>query len=149
MNEEGLIEIFWEVDGALRAGFDHYQIEFSTIDENAHSTYITQRSDFDKCFYTDKRYAGEKGEYKVYIYFKSEADRPRSLGSLDLEQAEPEVQVVVYGGEIVAEKVTDGIAEFSLAGQEERVVELRFSPVDDWGYKNANYSFNLENCPNI
>ena len=97
-------------------------------------------------------------------------DSPRSLGSLDLEQAEPEVQVeymkedrirlswtypyrsavdVVYGGEIVAEKVTDGIAEFSLAGQEERVVELRFSPVDDWGYKNANYSFNLENCPNI
>ena len=153
VNEEGLIEIFWEVDGALRAGFDHYQIEFSTIDENAHSTYITQRSDFDKCFYTDKRYAGEKGEYKVYIYFKSEADRPRSLGSLDLEQAEPEVQVeymkedrirlswtypyrsavdVVYGGESVAEKVTDGIAEFSLAGQEERVVELRFSPVDDW-----------------
>ena len=42
VNEEGLIEIFWEVDGALRAGFDHYQIEFSTIDENAHSTYITQ-----------------------------------------------------------------------------------------------------------
>lgn len=170
VNEEGLIEIFWEVDGALRAGFDHYQIEFSTIDENAHSTYITQRSDFDKCFYADKRYAGEKGVYKVYIYFKSEADRPRSLGSLDLEQAEPEVQVeymkedrirlswtypyhsavdVVYGGEIVAEKVTDGIAEFSLAGQEERVVELRFSPVGDWGYKNANYSFNLENCPNI
>ena len=65
VNEEGLIEIFWEVDGALRAGFDHYQIEFSTIDENAHSTYITQRSDFDKCFYTDKRYAGEKGEYEV------------------------------------------------------------------------------------
>jgi hypothetical protein len=32
---------------------------------------------------------------------------------------------------------------------EERVVELRFSPVGDWGYKNANYSFNLENCPNI
>ena len=170
VNEEGLIEIFWEVDGALRAGFDHYQIEFSTIDENAHSTYITQRSDFDKCFYADKRYAGEKGVYKVYIYFKSEADRPRSLGSLDLEQAEPEVQVeymkedrirlswtypyhsavdVVYGGEIVAEKVTDGIAEFSLAGQEVRVVELRFSPVGDWGYKNANYSFNLENCPNI
>lgn len=76
VNEEGLIEIFWEVDGALRAGFDHYQIEFSTIDENAHSTYITQRSDFDKCFYADKRYAGEKGVYKVYIYFKSEADRP-------------------------------------------------------------------------
>ena len=56
---------------------------------------------------------------------------------------------VVYGGQIVAEKVTDRIAEFSLAGQEERVVELRFSPVGDWGYKNANYSFNLENCPNI
>lgn len=64
VNEEGLIEIFWEVDGALRAGFDHYQIEFSTIDENAHSTYITQRSDFDKCFYADKRYAGEKGNIR-------------------------------------------------------------------------------------
>ena len=85
-----------------------------------------------------------------------------------MEQAKPQVQVeyrtknrvrlswtypyrsavdVVYGGEVVAEKVTDGVTEFPLAGQEAGMVELRFSPVDNWAYENANYTFNLENYP--
>ncbi|WP_301847694.1 hypothetical protein, partial [uncultured Parabacteroides sp.] len=168
VNEEGLIEISWEVDEAFRDGFDHYQIEFTTLKEGLNYTYIARRSDFDIHSYADKRYAGEKGSYKVYLYFKAEADRPRSLGSLDLEQTKPQVQVeyrtkncvrlswtypyrsavdVVYGGEVVAEKVTDGVTEFPLAGQEAGRVELRFSPVDNWGYENANYTFNLENYP--
>jgi hypothetical protein len=168
VNEEGLIEISWEVDEAFRDGFDHYRIEFTTLKKGANYIYTTRRSDFDIHSYADKRYAGEKGTYKVYLYFKAEADRPRSLGSLDLEQAKPQVQVeyrtknhvrlswtypyrsavdVVYGGEVVAEKVTDGMTEFSLAGQEAGMVELRFSPVDNWGYENANYTFNLENYP--
>ena len=149
-------------------GFDHYRIEFTTLKKGANYIYTTRRSDFDIHSYADKRYAGEKGTYKVYLYFKAEADRPRSLGSLDLEQAKPQVQVeyrtknrvrlswtypyrsavdVVYGGEVVAEKVTDGMTEFPLAGQEAGMVELRFSPVDNWGYENANYTFNLENYP--
>ena len=168
VNEEGLIEISWEVDEEFRDGFDHYRIEFTTLKKGANYIYTTRRSDFDIHSYADKRYAGEKGTYKVYLYFKAEADRPRSLGSLDLEQAKPQVQVeyrtknrvrlswtypyrsavdVVYGGEVVAEKVTDGMTEFPLAGQEAGMVELRFSPVDNWGYENANYTFNLENYP--
>ena len=31
VNEEGLIEISWEVDEAFRDGFDHYRIEFTTL----------------------------------------------------------------------------------------------------------------------
>lgn len=168
VNEEGRAEISWEVDESLRARFSHYRIEFTTVDGNTHATYVVQRADFAPCSYVDTHYAGEKGTYKVYLYFKSDADRPCSLGSLDLEQAEPQVQVtygkedrvclswtypyrsavdVVYNGGIVAEKVTDGTVEFPLAGQETGVVELRFSPVDNWGYNTVNYTFTLENDP--
>ena len=79
VNEEGLIEISWEVDEAFRDGFDHYRIEFTTLKKGANYIYTTRRSDFDIHSYADKRYAGEKGTYKVYLYFKAEADRPRSL----------------------------------------------------------------------
>ncbi len=168
VNEEGLIEISWEIDESLRTRFDHYQIEFCTVGENINATYIVKRSEFDQCSYVDKHYVGEKGTYKVYAYFKSEADRPFSLGSLYLEQAEPQVRVeymqkdrvylswtypyrsavdVVYGSKVVAEKVIDGMAKFSLAGQETGMIELCFSPIGDWGYKNVNYLFDLENYP--
>lgn len=76
INEEGHLELSWEVDESLRSEFDHYTIEFS----RDNYTYIRRSNRFDQRTFVDTTYDGGSGIYKVYIYFKDEAVRPYSLG---------------------------------------------------------------------
>ena len=168
VNEDGYLELSWEVDEALRSVFDHYTIELSV----SNYTYIRRSTNFDQRSFVDMNYIGAGCTYRVYIYFKDESIRPYSLGKIVLEQIDPQVKVeyptagkirlswsnpyrslvdIVYQEKIVAEKVADGTAEFSVSDREikDQSVELRFFSADGIAHPMTSFSymFNLENKP--
>lgn len=81
INEEGHLELSWEVDESLRSEFDHYTIEFT----RDNYTYIRRSNNFDQRTFVYTNYDGGHGIYKVYIYFKDETVRPYGLGIAVLE----------------------------------------------------------------
>lgn len=160
VNEEGFLELSWDVDEKLRADFDHYEV----VCNSPNVTHVL--TNFDRRTYVDKSYGGGETTYEVYIYFKDVTARPYSLGTAVLHQIDPQVKMeypepgkvrvswynpyrstvnVLYQGQMIAEKVETGVIEFPLVcnGDVKQRVELEFCALE-WFISDVSFRYSFD-----